>query len=96
MLQQFTKAEAGDRAQALCEFWREQQSSSEPLRWIAGVNPPPLFFNEFLDSRHFPTHGIHRSSHNRLENWGELPKILGGVRARVDPLHFAQEHLRHG
>jgi hypothetical protein len=35
MLQQFTEAEAGDRAQALCQFCREQQSSGEPLRWIA-------------------------------------------------------------
>jgi hypothetical protein len=54
MLQQFTKAEAADNAQQLCQFCREQQSSSEPLRWIAGANRPPLFFHEFLDSRHFP------------------------------------------
>jgi hypothetical protein len=35
MLQQFTEAEAGDSAQALCQFCREQPSSGEPLRWIA-------------------------------------------------------------
>jgi hypothetical protein len=29
----------------------------------------------------FRTHGIHRNFHNRLENGGELPKILGALRA---------------
>jgi hypothetical protein len=31
----------------------------------------------------FRTHGIHRSCHIRLENGGELPKILGGLSASV-------------
>jgi hypothetical protein len=67
--------EAADSAQALCQFCREQQSSSEPLRWIARANPPALFFHEFLDSHDFPNHGIHRSSHNRLESGGRMVPV---------------------
>src|ERR1700683_1218338 len=54
MLQQFTKVETADSAQALCQFCREEQRSSEPLRWITRANSPPLFFHEFLNSHRFP------------------------------------------
>jgi hypothetical protein len=81
MLQKFAKVEVSESAQALCQFCREQQSSSEPLRWIAGANPPPLFVHEFLNSHRFRIHGIHRSLHNRLENGSTLPKILGRLSA---------------
>jgi hypothetical protein len=54
MLQQFTKVETADSAQALCQFCREEQHSSEPLRWITRANSPPLFFHEFLNSHRFP------------------------------------------
>jgi len=74
MLQQFAKAEAAESAQALCQFCREQQSSSEPLRWIAGANPPPLFFHEFPDSHRFPHYRYTPKLSKSAGKWGRVTK----------------------
>jgi hypothetical protein len=74
MLQQFTKAEAADSAQALCQFCREQQSSGEPLRWIAGANPPSLFFHDFPNSHRFPHSRYTPELSQSSGKWGRVTK----------------------
>src|ERR1700734_843360 len=81
MLQQFTKVETADSAQALCQFCREEQRSSEPRRWITRANSPPLFFHEFLNRHRFPQLRYTPESSQSSGEWGSVTEDSGRVRA---------------
>ena len=83
MLQQFTKAEAAEQSQP---FDSSAGINKAAANLSAGSQERTRLRCSSMSSRiviAFRTHGIHRSCHNRLENGGELPKILGGQRALV-------------
>ena len=80
MLQQFTKAEAAEQCVAALASSAGINKAAANLS--AGSLERTRLRCSSMSSRiviAFRTHGIHRSCHNRLENGGELPKILGGL-----------------